>query len=80
LKWYHKALYRLSNAILSTEVRKQMMLMGRLTIPKNVDDPYWRIFAHGRFNDRRGHAKKHTECYEERSSEWHVNTQAIDGE
>jgi hypothetical protein len=43
LKWYHKALYRLANSVLPTAVRKQMMGLGRSTVPKNANP--WNFFS-----------------------------------
>lgn len=42
MKWYHKALYRLANSVLPPEVRKQMMGIGRATVPKNSNP--WNMF------------------------------------
>jgi hypothetical protein len=43
LKWYHKALYRVLSSVLPADVRKQVMGMGRLTVPKNANP--WNFFS-----------------------------------
>lgn len=42
LKWYHKALYSLANAILPAAVKRQMMGIGRATTPRASNR--WDIF------------------------------------
>ncbi len=42
MKWYHKALHSLVNAVLPAAVKRQMMGIGRATVPKNANP--WGIF------------------------------------
>lgn len=42
MKWYHKALYRLANAVLPEAVKQSMMGVGRATVPKNANP--WNMF------------------------------------
>ncbi|OMF39742.1 hypothetical protein [Paenibacillus peoriae] len=42
MKWYHKAIYSFANAVLPSSVKRQMMGVGRTTVPKNSNP--WGIF------------------------------------
>jgi hypothetical protein len=42
LKWYQSALYRVAMSILPVSVKKQMMGLGRSTVPKNANP--WNLF------------------------------------
>jgi hypothetical protein len=41
LKWYQKALYRAAMAILPPSVKRQMLGVGRMTVPKNANPWNW---------------------------------------
>ena len=43
MKWYQKSIYRLAMSILPASVRRQMMGVGRATVPKNAD--VWNYFT-----------------------------------
>ncbi|WP_025724055.1 hypothetical protein [Paenibacillus polymyxa] len=42
MKWYHRAVYSFANAVLPTAVKRQMMGVGRATVPNNANP--WGIF------------------------------------
>jgi hypothetical protein len=42
LKWYHKAIYSFANFVLPSAVKRQVMGVGRATVPKNANP--WGIF------------------------------------
>ncbi|QOH62422.1 hypothetical protein [Paenibacillus polymyxa] len=42
MKWYHKAIYSFANSVLPVTVKRQMMGIGRTTVPKNSNP--WGIF------------------------------------
>ncbi|WP_418027927.1 hypothetical protein [Paenibacillus sp. JJ1722] len=37
MKWHHKAVYSLANAVLPTAVKRQMIGVGRATVPSNAN-------------------------------------------
>ncbi|URJ45225.1 hypothetical protein MF628_005016 [Paenibacillus polymyxa] len=42
MKWYHRAVYSFANAVLPATVKRQMMGIGRATVPNNANP--WGIF------------------------------------